>query len=37
MLLNEKKQLTMENEDLNDSFNGDEINFENFKKVDQYR
>jgi hypothetical protein len=35
MLLNEKKLLTMVNEDLNDGFNGDEINFENFKKVDQ--
>ncbi len=34
MLLNEKILLTMVNEDLNDGFNGDEINFENLKKVD---
>ncbi len=33
MLFNEKKLLTMLNEDLNDGFNGDEINFENFKKL----
>ncbi len=34
MLLMKKKLLTMVNEDLNDGFNSDEINFENFKKVD---